>query len=180
MKRLSLLSITLVIALTSCQRVSIEEARHLVERYNRVICEAYRRGDVKLIDSVVGPSAKDGKKLTGLIGVRLDMGITLDAHLLSLEVTGVEQPQDELRVQTQERWRYRDLKIGSGKQVGEESLDAYEMLYIFKKSKQAWMVEEIRFTAPPQVGRKAAPWQAERGILHGFAAPRAEEETKRP
>lgn len=169
-----------IVILASCQRVSVEEARQLVERYNQVVCEAYRRGDVKLIDSVVGPDSKDGKKLTGLIGVRLDMGITLDAELLSFEVTGLEQLKDVLRVQTKERWRYRDLKIGSGKQIGEESLDSYEMLYIFKKNKQAWMVEEIRFTTPPQVGRKTTPWQADRRLLHGLTVTQAEEETKRP
>jgi cytochrome c biogenesis protein ResB len=147
-------------AFTGCQRSSTEEARRLVERYNQVVSEAYRRGDVRLIDPVVGPN--EGKKLTGLIGVRLDLGITLDSQLLSLEVTGVEKTKDEMQVRTKERWRYRDLKIGTGQQVGEESLDAYGMLYIFKKIDKAWMVDEIRFTSPPQVGRKQTPWIADR------------------
>ncbi len=170
----SLLFLIFLVALASCQRVSVEEARQTVERYNQVVCEAYRRGDVRLIDSVVGPDSEDGKKLTGLIGVRLDMGITLDAELLSLEVTGVEQEGEKLRVHTKERWRYRDLKIGSGRQVGEESLDYYEMLYIFKKTNKMWLVEETRFTSPPRVGRKTIPWQAERRLLHGVSGPGTE------
>ncbi len=158
-----------VALLTGCQQVSLEEATRLVERYNEAVSEAYRRGDVKLVDDVVGPN--EGKKLTGLIGVRFDMGLTLDSHLLALEVTGVEQSEQELRVRTRERWRYRDLKIGSGEPVGEESLDSYEMAYIFKKIDGAWQVDEIRFTAPPKVGRKTAPWGTTAKVLHGVAAP---------
>jgi hypothetical protein len=158
MKRTLLLLGVLVLA--SCQRVSNDHARQLVERYNRVVTEAFRRGDVKLIDSVVGPN--EGRKLTGLIGVRLDLGLTLDAQLLDLAVTGVERSKGELRVHTKERWRYCDRRIGSGVQVGEASLDAYEMLYVFKPIEGAWMVDEIRFTVPPRVGRKATTWATTR------------------
>ncbi len=175
-----LCALLFIVALASCQRVSIQEAQQLVERYNRTVSEAYRRGDVRMIDSVVGPRSKDGKNLTGLIGARLDLGITLDANLLALEVTGVERSQDELRVRTKERWRYRDLKIGSGEQIGEDSLDSYEMLYIFQKINRAWMVDEIRFAAPPQVGRKTTPWGADRRLLHGIAEPSAEGKRERP
>jgi hypothetical protein len=154
------------VALTACQRSPRDEARQLVERYNQVVCEAYRRGDVKLIDPVVGPN--EGKKLTGLIGVRTDLGLTLDSELLALEVTGVEKAKDEMRVQTKERWRYRDRKIGTGEQVGEESLDSYAMLYIFKKIENAWLVDEIQFTSAPQVGRKAMTWTADSKTMHGI------------
>jgi hypothetical protein len=153
--------------LTSCQKSSAEQARALVERYNKIVSEAYRRGDVRLIDPVVGP--REGKKLTGLIGVRLDFGLTLDSHLLSLEVTGVEQAKNVMRVATKERWRYRDLRIGSGKQVGEESLDSYEMLYFFTNINKAWLVDEIRFTRPPWVGRSQTAWAADRKVAPAMA-----------
>lgn len=143
--------------LTACQRTSVDEARQLVEHYNQVVSEAYRRGDAKLIDPVVGPH--EGKKLTGLIGVRLDFGLTLDSTLLSLEVKDVRQTTDELHVFTRESWSYRDLKIGSGEQVGEASRDSYEMLYVFKRINRTWMVDEIRYTAAPQIGRKTPTWQ---------------------
>jgi hypothetical protein len=146
------------VAFSGCQPSSFEQARQLVEHYNSVVSEAYRRGDVKLIDPVVGPN--EGRKLTGLIGVRLDLGLTLDSQLLSLEVTGVEKKQDVMRIRTKERWRYRDLKIGSGAQAGEDSLDSYEMLYVFKQLDGAWVADEICFTAPPQVGRKQPTWSA--------------------
>jgi hypothetical protein len=152
---------------TGCQRVSMNDARTLVERYNAVVSEAYRRGDIRLIDAVVGPS--EGKKLTGLIGARLDLGITLDSRLLSLDVTDVAESKHELRVRTKERWRYRDLRIGSGEQVGEASVDSYEMLYVFRQLDQAWVVDEIRFTAPPDVGRRTTPWGSESPIPHGVA-----------
>lgn len=155
--------------LTSCKQSPSQQARTLVERYNRIVSEAYRRGDVKLIAPVVGP--KEGKKLTGLIGVRLDFGLTLDSHLLSLEVTGVEQSNSQMRVRTKERWRYRDLKVGTGEQVGEESLDSYEMLYIFTNINKAWLVDEIRFTTPPWVGRKQTPRIADRQAAPALPLP---------
>lgn len=168
----------LVVALAACQRVSVEEAKELVERYNRVVSEAYRRGDVGLIGPVVGPN--EGKKLTGLIGARLDLGITLDAKLLSVEVTGVEQSRDGLRVRTKERWRYRDLRIGSGEQVGEESVDSYEMLYVLRPIDRAWVVDEIRFTAPPHIGRRTTPWGADSRALHSVVRPRRDGKGERP
>ena len=67
-----------------------------------------------------------------------------------------------MRISTKESWRYRDLRIGTGKQVGEESFDSYEMLYIFTNMNQAWLVDEIRFTRPPRVGRGQAAWIADR------------------
>lgn len=149
----------LALGLTAgCGRVSRSQAKQLVERYNQVVCEAYRNSDVRLVDPVVGPN--EGKKLTGLIGVRLDLGLALDAKLESLAVTGVEQARDEIRVRTNERWSYRDVRLATGEQVGEASSDAYEMLYVFKRMQDAWLVDEIRFTSPPQVGRKQTPWLA--------------------
>ncbi|HLP77911.1 MAG TPA: hypothetical protein VK327_13445, partial [Candidatus Paceibacterota bacterium] len=149
---------------SGCNRVSETQAKQLVERYNQIVSEAYRRGDVRLIDPVVGPN--EGRKLTGLIGVRLDLGITLDSQLLSLDVTGVEQAKNELRVHTKERWSYRDLKIGSGRQVGDASQDSYEMIYMFTNVNKAWLVDEIRFAAPPQVGRTNTPWVADAAAAH--------------
>ena len=172
-----LLVVTMILV-SGCNRVSTTQAKQLVERYNKIVSEAYRRGDVRLIDPVVG--LNEGKKLTGLIGVRLDMGITLDSQLLSLEITGVEQAKDILRVQTKERWSYRDLKIGTGAQVGEASQDSYEMIYSFTNMNKTWMVDEIKFATPPQVGRTNTPWVADRRALHGLAAPPDRKETNQP
>lgn len=146
--------------LIGCRPSARDQARALVERYNQAVSEAYRRADVRLIDPVVGP--REGKKLTGLIGVRRDFGLALDSHLLSLELTGVEQAKDLMRVSTKERWRYRDVRIGTGAQVGDESFDSYEMLYLFTNINRAWLVDEIRFTKPPRVGRGQGAWVADR------------------
>ena len=108
------------------------------------------------------------------------MGMTLDSHLLSLEVTNVEQGKGALRVRTTERWSYQNLRIGSGETVGASSEDSYEMLYIFKKENQDWLVDEIQFTAPPKVGTTNAPWVADRSALHGTMAPSAGKETNAP
>lgn len=168
-------------AILGCRmEISNEEARRLVERYNQVVCEAYRRCDVKLIDSVVGPNTVDGRRLAGLIGVRLDTGISLDAELLALEVAGVNQDGDGFRVRTREQWHYRDLKIGTGEQVGEESTDSYEMLYVFAEFDGRWMVAETSFSAPPQVGRKTTPWAAGHEVLHGVIGPSTGKDDRQP
>jgi hypothetical protein len=161
-----LLSLALLAAASAgCRRTSEPEARGLVERYNRVVSEAYRRGDVKLVDPVVGP--REGKKLTGLIGVRLDLGLTLDSELLSLDVTGVEREGGSLRVFTRETWRYRDRRIGDGEQVGDEARDEYEMQYTFVRQDGAWVVDDLKFSKPPLVGRKTSAWRAPPEALHG-------------
>ncbi len=156
-----------LVFVSGCGRVSKTEAKQLVERYNQVVSEAYRRGDVRLIDPVVGP--KEGKRLLGLIGVRSDLGITLDSELVSLEIVGVEQVKNLLQVRTKEHWRYRDLKIGSGEQVGQASQDFYEMTYCFTNANKVWLVDEIKFAAPPRVGRTNTPWIADRKDLHAVA-----------
>lgn len=157
----AIMALLLVLVAAGCRRSSsTEDARRLVVRYNDAVSEAYRRGDVRLADGVVGPA--EGKKLTGLIGVRLDLGLTLDSQLLSLDVLGVERGEKELRVRTRESWKYCDRKIGTGEIAGEEGLDSYEMLYIFQKEGREWLVNEIQFTAPPKVGRKPTTWAMER------------------
>jgi hypothetical protein len=159
-----------MLAFTSgCDRVSEADAKQLVERYNQLVSEAYRRGDVRLIDPVVGPN--EGKKLTGLIGVRNDLGITLDSQLLALNITGVERSKNSLQVHTQEKWSYRDLQIGTGKQVGDASQDDYAMTYFFTNINKTWLVDEIKFAAPPQVGRTNTPWIADRSAVHGVTKP---------
>ena len=145
----------------SCARPSTAEARRLVERYNSVVSEAYRRGDVRLIDPVVG--LNEGKKLTGLIGVRIDQGLTLDSQMLALDITDVIRGGETLRVRTREKWHYCDRKIGTGEQVGEASSDSYEMEYAFIRSNKDWMVDSIQFVTPPVVGRKAMTW----AVTHG-------------
>jgi hypothetical protein len=155
---------------TGCDRVTTQEARRLVTRYNQVVAEAYRRGDVRLIDPVVGPA--EGKKITGLIGVRQDLGLTLDSEMLSLEVTGVERNGSRLSVRTQERWRYCDRRIGSGQQVGEESTDLYQMEYSFTKTNNTWLVDQLRFTSPPKIGRKTPTWSSPETQGHEATAAR--------
>ncbi|MBL0311286.1 MAG: hypothetical protein IPP78_00960 [Holophagaceae bacterium] len=160
-------SAALVLSL-ACGRVSDKEARTLVEQYNQAVCEAYRHCDVLLIDPVVAPNCVAGKNLTGLIGVRADMGIVLDAKLEELQITGVQRKKDRLEIRTQERWSYLDRRMGSGEQVGQASVDRYEVLYLFQNLKGMWMVTETRFTAPPQVGRKTMPWLMDAKEAHAM------------
>lgn len=160
-----LIALLCVLGLTSCKGVSRTQARQLVERYNTLVSEAYRRGDVKLVDSVVGPN--EGRKLTGLIGVRLDMGISLDSKMLSLEVLDAKQTKDELRVRTRERWSYCDRRIGTGEQVGEKSEDAYEMNYFFKRLEKNWLVDRIEFAIPPKFEHPPATWAVAHSQMSG-------------
>jgi hypothetical protein len=173
-----MLCVLLVLLTPGCERPERHDARRLVEHYNQLVCEAYRRGDATLAAPVVGPN--ESRKLSGLIGARLELGLTLDAELLALEVTATEESPQDLRVHTKERWHYRDRRLGSGAQVGEASFDEYEMLYVFKPRERAWLVDEIRFTAPPRVGRKRTPWTARPEGEQGMAANTKMSEDKQP
>jgi hypothetical protein len=140
-------------------------ARAAVQRYLDKTIEAYRVSDAALMDPYV--NEQQGRKLTGLIGVKRDAGVYLDAMLLSIEYTLAERRGDRWVVETRERWAYRDRKIGSGQQVGDESLDSYQMRYTFSRDGRRWVLEDLEFTAPPVVGRKSAPIPVDARILHG-------------
>lgn len=150
------MALCLLAGLCGCQNASDDEARNLIERYNAAVSEAYRRADFKLLDGVVGEN--EGRKITGLIGVRSDMGLTLDSRLLALDIVKVDRMGGEMLIQTREQWRYRDMKIGSARQIGPVSLDSYEMLYRLTRTNRVWLVDEIKFVSEPKVGRKTSLW----------------------
>jgi len=146
-----------------------KEAIALVETYNQTTIEAFRTGDARLVEPVAGPD--EATKLTGLIGVKLDMGTTLDSRLETFTVSSVEAVDAGFVVNTQERWSYADRKIGSGEQVGEGSVDTYAMAYTLKQFDGIWKVDHIEFLAPPNVGREVAPLQAPLSVMHGQVKP---------
>jgi hypothetical protein len=138
--------------LPACGRLSDAEAEALVRRYDERLVEAYRLGDVRLVEPVVGPG--QARRLAGLIGVKLDEGLTLDARLDAFALRGVEREKDEVVVRTEERWTYRDRAVGSGAQVGEASRDRYDMRYHLRRLEGRWVVDRIAFDAEPVVGRR--------------------------
>jgi hypothetical protein len=162
-----------LLAAAACQRVSDADAEKLVRTYLTRLVEAYRASDADLAAPVV--SEREATKLTGLIGVKRDANLTLDAELLEIVFDRVERKAHEVRVETRERWRYRDRQIGTGKQVGEESFDSYRMRYHLVREKERWVVDTLEFVEPPHIGRKSAPVAVDPRVLHGLAPA---EETK--
>jgi hypothetical protein len=142
----------LVASVPGCRPLSKAEAVKVVRTYNGAVIEALRSGDARLIDPVTGP--EEGRKLTGLIGVKLDQGITMDATLLDFRVLDVAYGRNEAIVSTEERWQYRELRIGTGEQVGPESRDHYFMRYHVRRPEKRWVVDRIEYASPPEVGRK--------------------------
>ena len=167
MRQVPLLLLFCGALLTSCKQSPTDQARTLVEHYNRVVSEAYRRGDERLIGAVVGP--KERKRLSALIGARREFGLTLDSHLLSLELSVVERSNASMRVRTKERWRYRDLRDGTREQVGRESIDAFEILYLFTNLNRGWLVDEVRVTKLPRVGQGQTSGTTDRIAAPGVA-----------
>lgn len=151
MKR-SLVLLALASSLAGCRPMGRDEAVKLVETYNRAVIEALRSGDARLVEPVAGPVER--RKLAGLIGVKQDQGITMDATLLELRVTGVAYGRDEVVVSTEERWHYVERRIGPGDQVGPDSRDHYFMRYHLRRPEKRWVVDLIEFAQPPEVGRK--------------------------
>lgn len=164
MRRMML--VTLLAVATACGRGSEEEARQAVRTYLARLVEAYRTSDQSLVDPLV--SEQQGLKLVGLIGVKRDAGVVLDAQILELIFLRAAREGDEWVVETRERWYYRDRKIGSGEQVGADSTDAYVMRYRFSRKEGRWILEDLAFVEAPQVGRKTAPMPVDARVLHGI------------
>jgi hypothetical protein len=151
----------------ACQRSPTDaEAEALVRRYNALVSDAYRTGDFRAAQPVVGED--EIRRLAAHIGVRSDQGITLDARLVEITFKNFERKGDEAFVTTDERWHYLDRRIGSGEQVGQESRDQYVMRYRLKKAPGGWIVEGTEFAERPQVGRTELPDRAPPMDLHGF------------
>ncbi len=164
------LAFALVLAATACRDLSDDRAEALVKRYDEKLIEAYRLGDERIVDGLVGD--EEGKKLTGLIGVKTDMGINLDSVLTQFRVTGIARPRNgNVEVLTEERWHYRDRRIGSGETVGQESDDHYFMRYTLTRKNDSWAVARVAFEQPPTIGRTTALVQASPKVFHGSLAP---------
>lgn len=153
-----------LLALLGCRDPSDRDAARLVESYDARVVEAFRASDPRVLEPVAG--AAEARRLAALIGVKADAGITLDASLLGLEVLGVERRGGQVVVHTEERWHYRDRRIGSGEQVGQEARDHYFVAYHLGKVGGRWVVDRIAFDRPPEVGR-AGGAAAGPGALHG-------------
>jgi hypothetical protein len=156
-----------LLALVGCDRFSDEKAVLLVEQYNRALVEAFRLSDFQVMTPVTGPG--ELKKITGLIGVKADMAIALDSELREFKVLGVAREAKEVIVTTDERWYYRDRRIGTGEQVGADSTDHYHMKYFLAQQGERWVVDRVEWAAPPEVGRAEAPIQAAVQSLHGLS-----------
>jgi hypothetical protein len=168
--------VALFLLLPACGRLGDEAARQLVRTYLARVAEAYRVSDAELAAAVA--SDREVRKLTGLIGVKRDSALNLDAQLLDLEFERLERRGGAVRVYTRERWHYRDLRIGTGEQVGEESTDRYHLCYTLAREKDRWVVDETAFVDPPVVGRKAVPITTDVRVLHGIPPKEGPEEDK--
>ncbi len=165
-----------VLVLAACGGgMSEEDAVALVRTYNSRVIEAFRTGDARLIDPITGPT--DGTRLTGLIGVKTDMGFFLEAKLLELRVLGISRSRDEVTVRTEERWYYLDRRRDTGERIGQDSTDHYFMRYHIRRPEGRWVVDEIAFDKPPEVGRTELPIQLDARTAHG--APQPGDETTR-
>ena len=158
--------VLLALAAGACRGPSERTVREAILNYNRTVIEAYRTADPELVESVAGP--EEARKITGLIGVRLDMGRVLEAELLELAVEGVRRERDgSVVATTRERWRYRERELGSGRPTGPDSEDEYRIGYRLRRRGRAWIVDRTWFAAPPRVGRPLPGWEEGGRVDHG-------------
>lgn len=156
-------------AIAGCRELPDARAEALVRAYNQKVAEAYRMGDQRIVDDLVGD--EEGKKLLGLIGVKADMGITLDATLTDFRVLGSHRSaKGGVDLLTEERWHYRDRRIGTGEIVGQESDDHYFLRYALRKSEKNWVVASIAFERPPEIGRTVVTNAADPRVFHGMTS----------
>src|SRR5690242_12038386 len=102
MRRLGML--LLVVAAAACSRLEEKEARGAVVQYLDKLQLAYRASDEMIVDPLV--MEPHGRKLTGVIGVKTDLGVVLDSKLLEIEFEGISGDRDATIVETRERWHY--------------------------------------------------------------------------
>lgn len=181
MKRFALaLALVVFVAalLTACGNGTREEAEQAVGTYLARLADAYRTSDASLVDSLV--NEQQGLKLVGLIGVKRDAGVVLDSKLLDLQFVRAERKGDRWTVETRERWYYKDRRIGTGEQIGDDSTDSYAMRYVFSRKEGRFILEELSFVGEPQVGRKAAPMPVDSRVLHGLPPPTPSPESRPP
>jgi hypothetical protein len=159
----------------SCNKVGDEEARAIVRSYIAKLAEAYRVSDAELLDPVATDA--EVRRVTALVGIKRDSGLNLDSELLEVTFGKIERKKEEILVETQERWRYRDRQIGTGKVVGLPSEDFYSIRYSLLREKDKWRVDQISFITPPEIGRIAPPMTTDVRAAHGLL-PREEEGKK--
>jgi hypothetical protein len=144
---------SLALAVAACgEGLPDREAIQTVRRYLSATTDAYRAGDASGVSAVSVPA--EAKKLAALVGAKGDMGLTMDAALLDLQVERVERAGEDVQVETRERWRWRDLRIGTGEQVGPTSHDRYHVRYHLARADRRWMVSAVEFLEPPETDRK--------------------------
>lgn len=163
-----LLALLLAAVAMACRSFPDSAAEHLVRTYNEKLIEAYRSSDEQVVEGLVGD--EEAKKILGLIGVKKDMGLSLDSTLMEFKIIRIEHPaKSRVEVLSEERWRYADRRIGTGAVVGQESQDHYFMRYTLEQKGKAWVVEKVAFEKPPVVGREETPNRAAPDVFHGMA-----------
>lgn len=169
-----------LLALGACRPSgpSDEESRALVKAYLEKLVQAYRASDEELVDRLV--TENEARKLVGLIGVKRDTGVVLDAELLELAFVRIERRDGAAYVDTRERWHYRDRAIGSGAQVGDESTDEYQVRYRLVRDGGALKVDQLEFVGEPKVGRRPAPIVLDQRTAHGLPPKEEEEKAAAP
>jgi hypothetical protein len=152
----------------ACTRFSDAQAEALVRKYLAALIEAYRASDEEVVDPLVGEV--EGNRLVGLIGVKRDIGLFLDAKLTDVQFERFDRDGERLSVVTREQWYYRDRRIGSGEQVGDDSTDSYRLRYHVAQYKGRWVIAQVEFVDPPVVGRKLPPLKLDARAAHGLLA----------
>lgn len=153
----------------SCRRPELpdEKAVELVRAYNDRVIAAYRHADARLVEGFAGPD--EAKKILGLVGVKADQGLFMEATILEFRSHGVKQADGKVVVETREKWYYRDRRMKTGAQEGQDSTDTYHLRYTLGKPEGKWVVEQVDFASPPQVGRTEVLTTGDAETMHGIS-----------
>ncbi len=137
MRRLALASVLL---LAGCQGGAGEAAK-AVRAYDDALIRAYAAGSAAPLANLA--TAKEMGRVQVLVDLKTAGKLVLESTIESFEVTSASTSGETARVETRERWRYRDRHLEPGKPKGPDFLADMRMRYELVREGGRWKVESV-------------------------------------
>jgi hypothetical protein len=161
-KRFLFFLLALAVFLGACNAKVASEAHEAdpvkgtVMRYNQLVSEGYRKGDMNLMQEVT--NHEQAEKLYFHMAAMGEGKLRLDSTLKDIKFVSIEFPHpDQATVQTRETWDFTQVDIRTEKKFAQEKDFIYQMGYLLKKNNGRWMVDSVS-TIEGKSTNTVIPW----------------------